>query len=40
MADREYSRFTAGTLLHELVHIVHGSHSAKFYDLLEEITSE
>lgn len=29
-----------GTLLHELVHIVHGPHKAPFYKLLDEITGE
>lgn len=29
-----------GTLLHELVHIEHGPHNAKFYQLLEEVTLE
>jgi hypothetical protein len=29
-----------GTLLHELVHIVHGPHDAKFYALLDEIRTE
>lgn len=29
-----------GTLLHELVHIVHGSHSAQFYDMLKELWIE
>lgn len=27
-----------GTLLHELAHIVHGPHDAKFYKLLDELT--
>eukprot|EP00038_Savillea_parva_P029753 m.73286 g.73286 ORF g.73286 m.73286 type:complete len:379 (+) comp8827_c0_seq3:302-1438(+) len=29
-----------GTLLHELVHIVHGNHSADFYRLLDELWDE
>jgi hypothetical protein len=29
-----------GTMLHELVHIVHGPHNANFYKLLEELTAE
>ena len=29
-----------GTLLHELVHIVHGPHAAPFYKLLDELTDE
>ncbi len=27
-----------GTLIHELVHIVHGEHSAEFYDMVELLT--
>mmetsp|Transcript_9774 Transcript_9774/g.25647 ORF Transcript_9774/g.25647 Transcript_9774/m.25647 type:complete len:377 (+) Transcript_9774:60-1190(+) len=29
-----------GTMLHELVHIVHGPHNAKFYALLDELIAE
>ena len=32
--------FVLGTMLHELVHIVHGPHNASFYKLLDEITAE
>ena len=32
--------FITGTLLHELVHIVHGPHNVQFHNLLEEITTE
>eukprot|EP00048_Salpingoeca_helianthica_P008346 m.121581 g.121581 ORF g.121581 m.121581 type:complete len:403 (-) comp14582_c0_seq1:38-1246(-) len=44
-SPRSYADFLdfgsiVGTLLHELVHIVHGPHGASFYELLEEITVE
>eukprot|EP00929_Paragymnodinium_shiwhaense_P073869 TRINITY_DN37751_c0_g1_i1.p1 TRINITY_DN37751_c0_g1~~TRINITY_DN37751_c0_g1_i1.p1 ORF type:complete len:394 (+),score=64.61 TRINITY_DN37751_c0_g1_i1:98-1279(+) len=32
--------YCLGTMLHELVHIVHGPHNAKFYALLDELTAE